>query len=185
MFRMYSLLLYLVLLQDVNSKGHCYQGTRKQRGRLHTECELRTWRVKCKGEGKRHDDLSAQSSLAPRSVTAESSVALCMRITRYWLGPWAVCRLWSCELLFTSIICEVVALLLLHGSVRWVSHERRDCSVYCYGCCVMHRIWFWLLFAQERGCVVLGYATAAVILSQERINMSVVPVLPQVSLPAS
>ena len=42
---------------------------------------------------------------------------------------------------------------------------------YCSGCWV----------AQERGCVVLGYATAAVILSQERIHMSVVPMAPQVS----
>ena len=42
---------------------------------------------------------------------------------------------------------------------------------YCSGCWV----------AQERGCVVLGFATAAVILSQERINMSVVPIAPQVS----
>ena len=76
-----------------------------------------------------------------------------------------------------------MALLLLHGSVHWVSHERRDYNVsttmaaasarreYCSGCCV----------SQERGCVVLGYAMAAVILSQERINMSVVPIAPQIS----
>ena len=77
---------------------------------------------------------------------------------------------------------RVVALLLLHGSVRWVSHERRDYNVsttmaaalaieYCFGCRV----------AQEKGCVVLGYAMAAVILSQERIHMSVVPMAPRVS----
>ena len=42
---------------------------------------------------------------------------------------------------------------------------------YCSGCCV----------SQERSCVVLGYAMAAVILSQERINMSVVPMAPRIS----
>ena len=53
-------------------------------------------------------------------------------------------------------------LLLHHGCVHWVSHERREYSMYtamaaasarrecCYGCCV----------SQERGCVVLGYTMA-------------------------
>ena len=56
-----------------------------------------------------------------------------------------------------------VTLLLRHGSVHWVSHERCDYSVStataaasagrecCYGRCV----------SQERGCVVLGYAMVA------------------------
>ena len=42
---------------------------------------------------------------------------------------------------------------------------------YCSGCCV----------SQERGCVVLGYAMTVVILSQERKNTSVVPMVPRVS----
>ena len=74
----------------------------------------------------------------------------------------------------------MVALLLLPGSVHWVSHKRSEYSVstsiaaasargeYCFGCCI----------SQERGCVVLGYAMAVVILSQERINTSAVPMAP-------
>ena len=58
---------------------------------------------------------------------------------------------------------KVVALPLHHSCLHWVSRERREYSMstpiaaasarreYCYGRCV----------SQERGCVVLGYVTAA------------------------
>ena len=140
------------------------------------------WRGEVWGESK-WATMVCSGSLAPCSVTPE---IICSTVhAHHEVLAWSqiVCII-TCVSSTSHMWCVwVVALLLLHGSVHWVSHERRDYNVsstmaavsarreYCSGCCV----------SQERSCVVLGYAMADVILSQERINMSVVPMAPRIS----
>ena len=78
---------------------------------------------------------------------------------------------------YVSATYKVVALLLLHGCVHWVSQERSKYSSTVNRCCV----------SQDRGCMTLCcvrlYLLLRLLASQKRINVSAVPVTPLVIFP--